>query len=132
MEGFWILQLLFGILRASQEWQCWSFVNVGGRKEQQFYKSKERSLIEKPQNGDGAGRKMIKKNWEEGKDENGPELLVHVWSASVLSVLIIWKEEKPLGGKKSFQDEIRVIGMLNGLVVRKVSLWHWRFFMCGF
>lgn len=38
----------------------------------------ERSLIEKTQNGDGVDRKMIKTNWEEGKDENGPELLVPV------------------------------------------------------
>lgn len=61
-------------------------MNVGGRKEQQLYKSMERSHTEKIQNGDGAGRKMTKRNWGEGKDENGPELLVHVWSASVLRV----------------------------------------------
>lgn len=61
-------------------------MNVGGRKEQQLYKSMERSYIEKIQNGDGAGRKIMKRKWGEGKDENGPELLVRVWSASVLRV----------------------------------------------
>lgn len=59
-------------------------MNVGGRKEQQLYKSMERSHVEKTQNGDEAGRKMI--NWGEGKDENGLELLVHRCSALVLRV----------------------------------------------
>lgn len=61
-------------MAALKLWECW----------RQKGTATLQKHIEKTQSGDGAGRKMI--NWAEGKDENGPELLVHVWSALVLRV----------------------------------------------
>lgn len=62
--------------------------------ETEWFREVEKSYIENTQHKDSR-EKSCGMYWGEGKEDDGPMLLVHVCSASVLQgILVMWKEEK--------------------------------------